>query len=226
MRQFNGTSGQQENIFKGSLVGEGSQSLLLPMNLSVDGDNLVITSWFSSGVQVFDPQTNQVLEYYEFPAPIDAVRFEDDLIVSDAGLAGLYWASDQSQIAPLVVASGLATDGETVWAADWATGNVWQIDFDGKTPETPVAMTFGLANPEGIALDNEGGLLVVESGASRLSRIDLTTGEVTTISEGIEVGPPGLGSPPTWGFDGVAVGQSGDIYVSGGGANVIYRVSK
>lgn len=82
-------------------------------------------------------------------------------------------------------------------------------------------------NPEGLAYDMDGGLVVVETGASRLSRIDLSTGEVTTIVDGLELSAPGLeGFPPTWGFDGVAIGQSGDIYVSGGGKNVVYRVSQ
>jgi len=84
-------------------------------------------------------------------------------------------------------------------------------------------------NPEGLAWDKEGGLLVVESGASRLSRIDLATGAVSKIADGLKLSAPGIdleGYPPTWAFDGVAVGQSGDIYVSGGGKNVIYRISK
>ena len=72
-------------------------------------------------------------------------------------------------------------------------------------------------------------LVVVETGTSRLSRIDLTkdSGEnVTTIAENLELSGPRLcATVPTWWFDGVAVGPSGDIYVSGGGANVLYRVS-
>ena len=47
------------------------------------------------------------------------------------------------------------------------------------------------------------------------------------IVDGLELSGPGLEDyPPTWAFDVVAVGQSGDIYISGGGKNVIYRVSK
>ena len=78
-----------------------------------------------------------------------------------------------------------------------------------------------------MAFEEEGSLVVVETGTSRLSRIDLSTGEVTKIVDGLEFSGPGLEDyPPTWAFDGVAVGQSGDIYISGGGKNVIYRVSK
>jgi sugar lactone lactonase YvrE len=234
LRQFNGTSGQQINNYKGFLIPEeepkvGLASLILPMNLSVDGNNLVVSSWFSSAVQVWNPELGVIENYPDFPVPIDAVRVNGDIVVSDFALGGVVYASNAAMIAPLV-ASGLATDGETLWAADWATGEIWQIDFVSEPPTKTVVAT-GLMNPEGLALDNEGRLLVVENsaavdpmGVSRLSRIDLSTGARTTIVEGLELGGPGLGAPPTWSFDGVAIGPSGDIYVSGGGANVIYRI--
>ena len=81
-----------------------------------------------------------------------------------------------------------------------------------------------------MAWDKEGGLLVVEPGESRLSRIELATGDVSIIADNLELSGPAIGLegilPPTNLFDGVAIGQSGEIYVSGGGKNVIYRISK
>lgn len=231
LRQFNTQSGEQENIYKGFLVPEGPESMILPMNISADGNNLVVSSWFSGGVQVWNPQDGVIEAYPAFPVPIDALRFKDDIIVSDLGLggSGLYWASSAEEIplAGITVGAlgGLATDGETLWVADWVTGNILQISFDGKTP-TNIDVISGLQNPEGLALDESDGLLVVEWGVARLSRIDLSTGERTTIAEGLELGKAGLGAPPMWAFDGVTVGSSGDIYVSGAGSNVIYRVTQ
>lgn len=232
LRQFNGRSGKQENSSKGFLVPVDSQSLILPMNVSSDGNNLVVSSWFSSAVQVWDPQTNQVLENYAMAVPLDAIRFKNDILVSDIGLGGVVRASDLSVVLPMdntnvFVPSGLATDGETVWVADWATGLIWQIGFEGTTPMPPMVVASGLSNPEGLDIDEDGTLVVVETGLSQLSRIDLTTGDVTMIVDGLELSGPSLeGFPPTWFFDGVAIGQSGDIYVSGGGSNVIYRVNQ
>ncbi|MGB5319558.1 hypothetical protein [Eudoraea sp.] len=229
--ELNAVNGEQENIYRGYLIpGEGD--LTTPQNVSADGNNLIISAWFSGLVQVWDPQANMILESYAMGVPIDVIRFKNDLIVSDLGLGGVVWASDNSMILPIDNAtvfapSGLATDGETVWVADWGTGLVWQIDFEGNIPGTPFPIASDLMNPEGLALDLEGNLLVVETGASRLSKIDLATGEVTTIVEGLELSDPGLeGLPPTWGFDGVAVGSTGAIYISGGGANVVYRVTQ
>ena len=83
----------------------------------------------------------------------------------------------------------------------------------------------GLAGPEGLAVDLDGSLLVVESRAGRLSRIDTQTGDVTVMADNLELGAaPAPDMPPTWAFNGVAVGPSGAIYVTGDKANVLYRL--
>ncbi len=229
LREFDGLTGRPQGIFKGYLIPEEG-SLTTPYTVSADGNHLVISSFFSSAVQVWDPRTDLVLEHYPMPLPLNAIRFQNDLVVADLGIGGVVWVSDHAMILPIDGASvflpaGLATDGQTLWVADWATGIIWQISFEGKTPLTPVPVAFGLSNPEGMALDIDGSLLVVEAGAQRLSRVDLTTGEVSIMVDGLELGlesPPGV--PPTWVFNGVAVGPSGAIYISGDVKNVLYRI--
>ena len=231
LREFNGQTGQEENVYKGFLVPE-ADSLTTTFTVSADGNNVVVSSWFSGLVQVWDPQTEQVLEEHAMAVPINAIRLSDDLAVVDLGLGGVVWASDHSMILPIDNATvfapgGMATDGQHLWVADWGTGIVWQISFTGNTPNPPTVVATGLLSPEGLAYDQDGSLVVVETGASRLSRINLTTGVATPIVDGLELGLPALeGFPPTWSFDGVAIGQSGDIYVSGFGKNVIYRITE
>ena len=122
--------------------------------------------------------------------------------------------------------TGLAASEDTLWVADWVTGIVWQVGFVGKTPLPPVPVAFDLVMPEGLALDQDGSLLVVEAGAGRLSRIDLTTSEVSVVADGLELGAPAIpgSTPPTFQFNGVTVGPSGAIYVTGDMTNVIYRI--
>ena len=73
-------------------------------------------------------------------------------------------------------------------------------------------------------LGSDGSLLVVESGAGRLSSIDPATGIVTTVAEGLELGGlPPPNAPPSYTFNGVTVGSRGHIYVTGDKANVLYR---
>lgn len=233
LRKINGLTGKLENSYKGDLL-NGEGKLTTSFSLSADGENLIVSSWYGAVVQVWNPQTDQVVESFPVGAPIDALRFKGGIVTSDLGLGGVVWASDHSMILPIDNAtvfapSGLATDGETLWVADWGTGIVWQIGFNGNIPMAPTILAQGLVNPEGLAWDSDGTLVVVESGASRLSRISLSNGEVTKIADGLKLSAPAAGLPtfpPTWWFDGVAIGQSGDIYVSGGGKNVIYRISK
>jgi sugar lactone lactonase YvrE len=231
LREFDGRTGRDVGVYKGPfLPSNDTPPLTTPMTVSADGDHLVVSSVLGSAVQVWDPQTDQVLEHYPVPVPLNAIRFQDDIVVAALGLGGVVWASDHGMILPMdrvnvFLPAGLATDGEVLWVADWATGIVWRIGFAGKAPQAPVPVAFGLANPEGLALDVDGSLLVVESGARRLSRVDPTTGERSVVVEGLElgsVGPPYV--QPTYFFNGVAVGPSGAIYITGDVANVLYRI--
>ena len=226
LREFNGLTGRPISVVE-SII--GFSELTSPFTVSVDGAYLVLSSWFGGEVQVWDPETRQVVHHYPMPVPLNAIRFQDDLVVADLVLGGLVWASSGNLIVgpPYVfVPTGLARSGNILWVADWATGIVWQLTFDDAgnlVAQSPVA--FGLSFPEGLALDLDGSLLVVETSAGRLSRIDPATGVVTAVAEGLQLGAPGVpGGAPTWMFNGVAVGPSGAIYVTGDIANVIYRI--
>ena len=239
MRKFNATSGQQMEQFKGFLIPEfdetGNQiSLILPMNLSPDDDGkIVVSSWFSAAVQVWNPADGSVenIPYGPIvpqPVPIDAVRVNGEIYISDFFAGGSGGIVKQGESSPVVSlgASGLASDGSTLYAADYSTGNIHEVDLSTGTLVMP-PIASGLADPEGLALDNEGRLLVVETGTARLLRIDLANGNaITTLAEGLSISQGGIpfAAPDSWFFDAVAVGPSGDIYITGGGSNVIHKI--
>ena len=229
LREFSGITGKPEKIYKGYLVPEPG-AMTTPMTVSADGSNLVISSWFGSTVQVWNPESDQVLEHYPMPVPVNAIRFMNDIVVADLGLGGVIWASDYTMILPMdgenvFLPAGLLTNGEILWVADWATGILWQICFEGKTPLPPVPIAFGLANPEGMAMDIDGSLLVMEAGAGRISRIDPATRAASVVVDGLTPGMQGPeGFPPTWGFDGLAVGPSGAIYFTDNANSALYRI--
>jgi sugar lactone lactonase YvrE len=231
LRTFNGLTGKTGVNYKGHLMQNPSiPSLTMPQTVSVDGDNLIISGWFGSAVQVWNPELDLVLEHYPMPVPVNAIRFQDDIVVADLGLGGVVWASDLTMILPMdgvnvFLPAGLLTNGEILWVADWAAGIVWQIAFDGKNPLAPMPIAFGLANPEGMALDTDGSLLVMEAGAGRISSIDPATGIVSVVVDGLSPGLQGPeGFPPTYGFDGLAVGPSGAIYFTDNANSALYRI--
>jgi sugar lactone lactonase YvrE len=81
----------------------------------------------------------------------------------------------------------------------------------------------GLALPEGIAV-SDGALLVVETGARRLSRIDLESRTSTPLARDLAVHVESQGDfPPTMIFNGVATDGT-YAYVTGDRENVLYRI--
>jgi sugar lactone lactonase YvrE len=201
-----------------------------PFTASADGENLVLTSWFGNTVEVWNPASQAILEVHLFDVPLNAMRFQGDLVVSELGTGSVVRLDAGSNLrTPLAtglsVPSGLAAIEDNLWVADWATGFVWQIVADGITLDPPQLTAAGLALPEGMAADHDGSLLVVESGMGRLSRVDPATGSVHTIADNLALGSaPPAGWPPTWIFSDVAVGEAGAIYVTGDVDNVIYRI--
>lgn len=218
---FDGITGRQRSSATiGGLL--GSAGLFNPFTAGVAGTHLVATSWMTNSVQVYDPATDTVLATYsDFAAPLNAIGVGDDLAVAELGTGHVVLrdagTGTRSTLASLAVPTGLATSNGALWVADWALGSVFQV-MAGGAPIAPVMVAMGLAQPEGLAVASDGSLLVVETGAHRVSRIDLASGDVEPLIEDLEVGvagPPGV--PPTWMFDGIAVGPSGAIYLSAHG---------
>ena len=194
------------------------------------GRNLVLTSILSNAVQIWDPAGGrQVKLYNDFAVPVNAIRFRGDLVVAQVGTGSVVRQDEtgkRTEIATgLKVPSGLASTRGSLWVADQATGEVWQIVARGQVLTHPKLVARGLKAPEGMAVDRDGSLLVVEAGGGRLSRIDPRTGRVTTVADGLGIGLQGsAGVPPTWALSSVAVQRNGTIFVTGDVADVVYRL--
>jgi sugar lactone lactonase YvrE len=201
-----------------------------PFSASADGDNLILTSWFGNTVEIWDPSTTSVLSTELFDIPMNAVRFMGEIVVAELGTGSVVSLDQTTSIrttlaSGLFVPTGLAATDDDLWVADWASGVVWQVVQDGAVLSSPIPTAVGLTTPEGMALDHDGSLLVVESALGRVSRVDPDTGEFTVVAADLALGEPGSpGWPPTWFFNGVAVGEHSDIYVTGGIDNVVYRI--
>lgn len=90
---------------------------------------------------------------------------------------------------------GLAAVNGNLWVSDWVTGKVWQVVANGTPLDNLVVVAEGLTNPEGLAVDRDGSLLVVESMADRLSRVNPLTGQVATVAEGLLIGAETIPAP-------------------------------
>jgi N-acetylneuraminic acid mutarotase/sugar lactone lactonase YvrE len=213
LREYDGSTGELRS----------KEGPTRPATVSPDGENLLLTSWLlGNDVLVWNPQTREALETYtDFAFPLNAIRFQGDLVVAELGTNSVVRASaaDPTQRVTLAkclgVPAGLAATDDDLWVGDWATGVVLQIVADGELLAAPVTVATDLAHPEGLAVGPDGNLLVAETGAGRLSHIDLTCGKVTALVEGLALGLEATpATPPTHIFSGVAVSKSGTIYIT------------
>ena len=231
LREYDGRTGKP---MRDVLGWSADDVIATPATVSADAGDLILTSWFANAVQVYDPVSIRVVDgYSDFRTPVNAIRFQGELVVSELGTGSVVLAPSDDPSAGsrvtlvdgLGVPAGLAATDDDLYVCDMATGAVLQAVRDGERLSEPIQVASGLQGPEGLAVDQDGSLLVVEARAGRLSRIDLETGGIKTVASGLELGikaPPN--APPTWMFNGVAVGESGAIYVTADDASVVYNL--
>lgn len=199
--------------------------------LFADGKHLILTSWFSGDVQIFDPVTEDIIVQAHFDGgPFGATRFLGDLVVAEGFSGQVTRASgadleDRAVIAEVPGAAGLAASGDDLYVTSQTEGELWQIIRDGHLLADPTVIATGLQAPEGIAVMGHHNLAVVEVGTGRVKEINLRNGKMKTIATdlGFVQSPPGLVA--LW-FNGVDLDRWGNLYVNGDAANVIYKISR
>jgi uncharacterized protein (TIGR03437 family) len=141
---------------------------------------------------------------------------------------------------------GLAVDGDgNLYIADAADNRVRKVNPAGVITTVAGASSFGspgfsgdggpataakLQSPEGVALDAQGNLYIVDTGNGRVRKVD-TNGVITTVA-GNGVGPSqtGDGGPATSALfstpTDVAVDSQGNLYIADSGARTVRKVNK
>lgn len=227
LRAYRRDTGECCNVHRCDLSDGG---LTAPMTVAMDTDDLIVSSWLGK-VQVLDPLTCELTESYEYlpldDVPINAIRYHGDVVVAGLRSGTVFRAHDREVLAHgLLYPSGLAADDGDLWVADRTKGTVQWVAHDGVALARPVLVAEGLAAPEGLEVLHGTALLVVEAGAGRLSRIDLMSGTVTTLAEGLKLGlegPPGM--PESWQFNDLTyAADSRTVYIASDMTNQIYAV--
>lgn len=230
--KYDGTSGRSLSFFPGSAPAQFMDpGIGFPSNITQTGnDTFILTSFFLGQVRKWNFKTNATTFYGPFNAPVAAVPFQDDIAVVELGSGSIVRASDHTVIAAgLILPTGIASNGQDLYVAEWATGMIKKIAANGQTLTNPVIIASGLQGPEGLCFDQNGdGLLVVEVASRSLSRVDLATGSRTILTTGLEIGEtaPVVGAPPTGlTLSTPSVGSNGVIYITGDAGRIIYRLT-
>ena len=205
-------------------------TLEYPMSATANGDDVLLSSWFTGTVQLIDRKTGKTKEMlHDFKAPHDAVKLGDgSILVNELGSKSLIRASGEHGKDRTAVVGGLegpvglaAGSGGAVYLTEAFAGQVSKVEANGE--KTVIAKD--LKGPEGIALAPDGKLIVAEVGAKRIIQIDPANGTITEIAANLPIGLPAApGGLPSNIPTGVGVGASGVIYFSSDIENAIYKV--
>jgi sugar lactone lactonase YvrE len=111
--------------------------------------------------------------------------------------------------------SGLAFDRGSgiLYVSDTGGGRVLGVNLSMPAP-TPFLVATGVAGPEGVAVDGDGRVLVVEGGTGRLFRID-GGGQRRLVASGLPTRTVGIGLPLLNYSSDVLVRRDGSMVVSG-----------
>lgn len=207
-------------------------TLEYPMSATANGDDVLLSSWFTGTVQLIDRKTGKTKEMlHGFKAPHDAIKLGDgSILVNELGSKSLVRASGEHGKDRTAVVGGLegpvglaAGSGGAVYLTEAFAGQVSKVEANGE--KSVVAKD--LKGPEGIALAPDGKLIVAEVGAKRIVQIDPANGAITEIAANLPIGLPAApGGLPSNIPTGVGVGASGVIYFSSDIENAIYKVTK
>jgi sugar lactone lactonase YvrE len=131
--------------------------------------------------EITEDSAGNVYASDSFGARVLRIPVADRLTADRAAM----WAEGAELGAPMFGVNGIAFDGaNAILAVNSATGTLHRIALaDAKI--TPVALARPLNVPDGIRLDRPGRAVVVEQGAGAVSKIDLTTGAIDILKEGL-----------------------------------------
>ncbi len=232
LRYYNLDTGVQTHVVRD--IVDFADGLGTVLSVSPGAEGLLLTSWIDSQIKLWDEQNDQLLlDLRPMGAPIDAVMFNGEILYSDAATQSVYSVPAEQSDNPdkteryksKLLPAGLALgDDNAVYLTEFAElGRLLKLAEGGKWLDSPKVIATALWNPEGVAIAGDYAY-VVETGAQRLTRITLATGEKTIIGRDLGVGIPAQpGMPPTMLFSGVTVDAAGVLYVPGDVSNTIYR---
>ena len=157
---------------------------------------------------------------FGFPWMVRAGR-PGHLLVGDQALGGVFEVDlATGAVVPLLQGlrspSGLAFDpvSGVLYVSDTGGGRVLAVNLSMPAP-SPFLVATGLASPEGLAVDSDGTVLVVEGDTGRLYRVDPDAGRRRLVASGLSTKTVGIGLPLLNYSSDVLVRRDGAIVVSG-----------
>ena len=135
----------------------------------------------------------------------------------------MYGADDPVVLAnDLPAPTGLYVAGDDLYVGDRDLGQIRLVARNGEALSEPEIVADGLDAPEGFVVA-ENGIVVVEAAAARIVHLDGDRNR-RVLAE-MPAGSPGApGLPPSQIFNGIAMDDDGNLFITGESARVLYRI--
>ena len=201
-----------------------------PLNVSVNEENTIVSSWFADTVQRLNRETGDVLNTYTgFEIPYDAIELSDSsILVAECGNGQITQILDKNGTERHIAASGLSCptglaliDENTVLVTESLGNRLSVVDL--RTGKHQVIAS-NLSSPEGVAYHPEGIAIVADVGTQSVKAINIDTGKTITLKSHLTIGIPGFPSgPPPYSFTGITLAKD-TVYIAGDIDNSIRTV--
>ncbi|MEJ2133564.1 MAG: hypothetical protein P8Y95_18535, partial [Gammaproteobacteria bacterium] len=123
-------------------------------NVALDGDNLILVSWFDGDVRIWDPvNEKRVARYPDLVLP-----------VADEG-------AETTLASGLPAPTGLVVEGGNLYVSDRTLGQILLIASGGKALPEPRVIVANLTTPEGFVV-TENGFVIVEADLGHVTAVD------------------------------------------------------
>ena len=227
LRTIDGRTGDVHDIARNY-----ADELETPIGISVNRDHILASSWFTGTVQQFDRRSHESLVIaHNFAAPMDAIELAGgEWIVLEGATGTLTRVASDDRERRTTIATGLE-GGVAMTSA--GPGTVYISRSQGAIVRVALesglvtVVASGLQGPEGLDIAPDGRIVVAEVGAKRLVSIDPADGTLEVLAENLPIGLPApAGALPSYTPTGVAVSDSGTIYLSSDLEDAVYRIRR
>jgi sugar lactone lactonase YvrE len=225
IRFFDPQTGKETEVQR-NVLGMGKMGGAL--NLSADGDKLILVSWVDGDIRVWDPVAKEVVERHTgLAGPVAALRYADKIIATEHGGNRIISLDDsgRTELMSVDTPTGLAKANGDLYVTSRAEGAIYKIGSGNKLLPKAELVVEGLINPEGLTIvGNE--LIVVQGsdGAIIAATTDGSKTQLATISSGSPAASPA--QPPSMIFNGIAALPDGTLYATGETNRVLYKLRR
>lgn len=200
------------------------------LNISDDGDHLILVSWVDNDVRIWDPVNKQrVWTKSGLALPVAAVRFAGQVVVAEHGRRSVIGYDKNGQEASIYATdiespTGLLVEGNDLFLTDRASGRILQIAEAGEPMPAPRLVVSGLTTPEGLVKYNTA-FAVVEADLGQVTVVGAQGSKRVVATMAPASQAASAEQPPSQIFNGIARDESGSLYVADEIERVLYKIS-